>query len=386
MRNINRSSAAPRPLPWRPMRHGARRWRLALTCLLTAASALALLQSQAQAQDAPPGKLASAASAEQGSVTRDPFMRGMTVSCPGAGKIWGTSAMGATLDALTPLGVDWVALHPYAWIRRDGEVRFQPAAETGYLDRAVAMSRAAGISLFWKPHLGYWGSFEWRGEIAFGDDERAWQRFFADYKRFIVDHAAFAQRHELPLFAVGVELEATMHREKEWREVIAAVREVYSGTITYAPNWDGVERVPFWDALDLIGVQAYFPLSQSASPTVDELVAGWKGPMDQLRALSERHDGKQVVFTEIGYNRSGRAASEPWSYDVEDSAASRALRRKLIDVSFEVTEREPLVAGIFWWKWMPGNAGRSDFSMRDEEALAALRRAWGTQSTQTTSQ
>jgi hypothetical protein len=315
---------------------------------------------------------------------RDGFMRGMTISCPGAGRIWGSSAMRATLETLGPLGVDWVALHPYAWIGRDGELRFPLAAETGYLDQAVALARAADIALFWKPHLGYWGSFGWRGEIQFGDDEAAWRRFFDGYQRFIVDQATFAARHKLPLFSVGVELEATMHREADWRRIIAAVRKVYPGKITYAPNWDGVERVPFWDALDLIGVQAYFPLSQAEAPSVKQLVAAWQGPMDQLRTLSGRHGGKRVIFTEIGYNRSGRAAREPWDYSVEDTPASRALRRNLIDASVLVTEGDPLVTGIFWWKWMPGRAGRSNFSMRDEEAMAALRHAWGAPITQTT--
>lgn len=358
-------------------RHHLHRRRSALTGLLAVATALALGPALVQALSQPARASGSSGNETAARAERGDFMRGMTVSCPGAGQIWGSSAMRAALETLVPLGVDWVALHPYAWIGRDGEVRFRRAAETGYLDQAVAMARDAGISLFWKPHLGYWGSFEWRGKIQFGNDEAAWQRFFDGYQRFIVDQASFAAQHALPLFAVGVELEATMHREKEWREVIAAVRKVYSGTITYAPNWDGVERVPFWDALDLIGVQAYFPLSQAAAPTVDELVAGWQGPIDQLRELSGRHGGKKVVFTEIGYNRSEKAASEPWDYGVEDTAASRALRRNLIDASVQVTERDPLVAGIFWWKWMPGNVGRSNFSMRDEEAMAALRRAWG---------
>ena len=122
--------------------------------------------------------------------TADPdqgFLRGMTVSCPGYGRIWGSGEMADSLRQLSELGVRWVAIHPYARVRRDGSVRFQPAAATGYLGGTVAIAGEAGIALLWKPHLAYWGSFEWRGEIGFGSDERAWRRFFDGYTGFIVD-------------------------------------------------------------------------------------------------------------------------------------------------------------------------------------------------------
>ena len=307
------------------------------------------------------------------------FLRGMTVSCPRAGQIWGSDDMRETLDAMPPLGVEWVALHPYAWIGRDGEIRFRPAAETGYLDRAVAMTRAKGIELFWKPHLGYWGSFEWRGAIEFGDDEAAWQRFFSGYRAFILDQAAFAEANEIPLFAVGVELEATTHREREWRALIAEIRSVYHGEITYAANWDRLDRVPFWDAVDLIGAQAYFPLDAGSAdpPSVDQLVTAWQPHLDALANRSKAQGGKRVLFTEAGFNRSSKAAREPWDYQVEDSPANRELRRRLIEATAIAAAGEPIVAGIFWWKWMPGAyARRTNFSMRDDEAVEALRRQW----------
>jgi hypothetical protein len=54
-------------------------------------------------------------------------------------------------------------------------------------------------------------------------------------------------------------------REKEWRRVIAAVRGVTSARLTYAANFDAYQRVAFWDALDAIGIQAYFPLTDKAT-------------------------------------------------------------------------------------------------------------------------
>lgn len=318
-----------------------------------------------------------------GDLLENEFLRGMTVSCPMYGRIWGSPAMTESLEELAALGVEWVAIHPYAGIRRDGRMRFTPASETGYLPRAVELARETRMKLFWKPHLSYWGSFDWRGDIGFGEDEAAWRRFFDGYRAFIVDQARFAQAAGLPLFALGTELEATTHREKEWRRIVAEVRRVYSGRLTYAANWDRLDRVPFWDAVDWIGVQAYFPLTDRPDPDRAALMAGWEGHLKELEALSRR-TGKRVLFTEIGYDRSPRAAREPWSGNRHGRAGPevRELRRHLIEVALERLPREPWLAGMFWWKWMPGgpsawdDRGDRDFSMRAEEARDALARYW----------
>ncbi len=309
---------------------------------------------------------------------RADFMRGMVVSCPRHGQIWGTPDMAASLRQLAGLGVEWVSIHPYAGVRRSGEVRYWPAAETGYLERAAAITREQGMKLFWKPHLAYWGSFEWRGAIEFGDDRRAWDAFFDGYEAFIVDQAAFAQEAGAELFAVGVELERTTRFADRWARIIERVRAVYRGTITYAANWDSLDAVPFWDALDLIGVHAYFPLSHRDDPSWDELWRGWDEPLARLEALSARHGGKPTVFAEIGYNRSRSAARAPWDHVIDDTPESRALRRRLTEVALARIESAPSVKGMFWWKWIPGDWRYDrDFSMRNPEALEALAAHWG---------
>ena len=77
-------------------------------------------------------------------------------------------------------------------------------------------------------------------------------------------------------------------REEEWRRIVSEVRRVYSGRLTYAANWDRLDRVPFWDAGDWIGVQAYFPLTDRPDPDRPALTAGWEGHLDEPEALSRR--------------------------------------------------------------------------------------------------
>ncbi|MEE9561787.1 MAG: hypothetical protein V3W50_01825 [Thermoanaerobaculia bacterium] len=304
------------------------------------------------------------------------FLRGMIISCPRAGQIWGTSTMAETLEEVRTLGVRWVAIHPYARVLRDGTIRSRPAASVDYLQRATEMTREAGVGLFWKPHLAYWGSFEWRGDIEFGSDPDRWQRFFDGYRRFIVDQARFAEAAGVELFAVGIEYEKTTQHEREWRQIISTVREVYRGKITYAANWDSLDKVPFWDAVDLIGVHAYFPLAETTDPDRAAIWRGWDGYLDQLQELAAHHQ-KPILFAEIGYNRSHQAARRPWAHEIQDSPVSRALRQRLLEVALERIEETAFVSGMFWWKWMPGEAPYDrDFSMKDPEARAALQGSW----------
>ena len=304
-------------------------------------------------------------------------IRGMTVSCPRWGPIWGSPRMAESLAELRTLGVDWVSIHPYAGVGRDGNIRVRPASELDFLPKAVELAEQAGIELFWKPHLAYWGSFDWRGAIDFGDDSAAWRRFFDGYRDFIVDQARFAQEHKIPLFAVGLEYEATTHHEQEWRRIIAAVRQVYTGRLTYSANWDRLHKVPFWDAVDVIGVQGYFPLSwgPETHPSREAIRQRWQGPLADLKNLHERF-GKPILFAEIGYDLSPQAATEPWTERSEDTDANRELRRALIEVAIDELEKMPYIEGMFWWKWIPGASPSRDFAMQHPDAKEILQRAW----------
>ncbi len=109
--------------------------------------------------------------------------------------------------------------------------------------------------------------------------------------------------------------------ERRWRRVIAAVREVYSGRLTYAANFDQYEEVGFWDALDLIGVNAYFPLRRHYVPEIGDgelealLESRWAVVLRRLAAFRERIGlpDHEYLFTELGYVRRRHSTIEPWA-------------------------------------------------------------------------
>lgn len=76
-------------------------------------------------------------------------------------------------------------------------------------------------------------------------------------------------------------------------------------------NWDEAPRLPFWDALDVIGVSFYAPLASSPTRDGAALRAGAKRALEPYRALSQKF-GKPVMMGELGYAATANAPVKPW--------------------------------------------------------------------------
>jgi hypothetical protein len=309
-------------------------------------------------------------------------VRGMTVSTPTWGWEWGSDQMGGTLDVLREIGVNWVSIHPYAGIGADGSVEFRPIdpdAPPDWLVRPIREAHARGMHVVVTPHLAHWGSpFAWRGAIAF-PEPAARARFFREYTAWVRTVAQAARGADA--LVVGSELDGTVAHDAEWRAVIAEVRAVFPGPLTYAANWDAFERVPFWDAVDVAGIQAYFPLvdgdsphPRDSAPSDAALDAGWDRVMARMRAFRQR-TGKHVVFTELGYDASPGAAARPWESG-PGGGDGADLQRRCLRAALRAVDREPAVIGAFLWKWFPGEVARGDFRMSDPAVRAVIAEVW----------
>jgi hypothetical protein len=300
-------------------------------------------------------------------------VRGITISTPTWGVEWGSPAMDDTLDAVASEGANWIAIHPYARIQGDGSVRFRPIDPSdppAWLARPIREAHARGLKVLIKPHLAYWGSpFGWRGEIAFETAE-AGDRFFRDYGAWILTLAAACR--EADGLVVGTELGGLVHEEARWRALIARVRDVFPGHLTWAANWDAYARVPFWDALDAVGIQAYFPVLPAGAPPTEAAVrAGWRRITDELAAVA-RETGKPVVLTELGYDAGEHALVRPW----ESGRGREDLQRLGLRIALEAIDAEPAVRGAFLWKWFPGQLQRGDYRVSRPDLRAVVREAW----------
>jgi len=286
------------------------------------------------------------------------------------------------LGRLARLGVDSVSLMPFAG-SAPNEPRLSffsgsPGSETDVgLIHAARRAHARGMRVFWKPHL--WVSRDsWPGDVAMTSDAD-WVAWWRSYRRYVVQHAVLAEHTGSELFSIGVELGRTLGREGEWRALIAAVRRVYSGRVTYSGNWWGdYDRVPFWDELDFVGVDAYFPLAGAGADRA-ALAEGARRAVAELAAAAARF-GRPVILTEVGFAARRDAWASPHEEAGEYHEGDQALA---YEVLLEALGRPPWLAGVYFWKvytdpsYEDGKGGMFHFLGRAAEAAVAdyLRKA-----------
>jgi len=279
-------------------------------------------------------------------------LKGMNISCQTWGYEWATPEMKQSLHELKDLGLNSFTFHPYARILNNGKIKYSNSLEQEHISVPLTWAKELDMQVMLKPHLAYWGSnFSWRGDINF-DSKKHWDDFFKDYQDWIVVQAKIAEKYKADIFCIGVEYKHSLRFEKKWREIISAIRKVYSGKLTYGANWDTYSKVGFWDALDYVGIQAYFPIADKKNPTKSELKNGWNTILNQLQNFSTEKN-KKIIFTELGYNTSEFAGKEPWSSHDSKSDAAKITQQRCLNIALEKTKSQPFIAGVFLWKWFP---------------------------------
>lgn len=279
-----------------------------------------------------------------------------------AGVCWVGPADPAGLDDLAERGVRWLSVTPFAYGHSDPHLppeggyrasRFRGESLEG-IREVVRAAHARDLRVLVKPHVWFSTSDAWRGDIAMRSEED-WERWFAAYQAFLDPFVTLAAEEGIAAFCVGTELAGTIGREAEWRALVADVRARFPGRVTYAANWhDETAALPFWDALDWIGVQAYFPLTTSRTPTEEELRAGWEPWKRQLAGLAREHR-RPIVFTEVGYRPEHDNGREPWVWRVQGEFDPEAQLRAY-RAMFSALEGESWLGGMHIWKWFAGAA------------------------------
>ena len=295
------------------------------------------------------------------------------------------------IDELIAHHVEWVALVPFIYQksvetpsvhRRDQYSTFNGRDST--FIRYIRHLHERDIKVHLKPHL--WMNEGWRSDIDL-PNEAAWDQWFDSYEEHMLYYARLAEATKVELFCIGTELHtAVINRPMRWHQLIDKIRAIYSGSLTYAANWyKEFEDVTFWEELDLIGVQAYFPLTEEANPELESIRKGWQPHLMVLEQLSAEHN-KPVLFTEIGYKSEAKSTIRPWEWESPLSQITRQKSEKTQHLAYQAIFEEiwkmDWFAGMYVWKWdlriSEENANSDlDFSPQFKAAALTISKGYG---------
>lgn len=187
-------------------------------------------------------------------------------------------------------------------------------------------------------------------------------KWFTNWEKAVIEVAKVAERYSTYGLYVGSNLEymELPKYSSKWESLIANVRKVYSGKIIYRTNkwitatWDNdltqkyqtnKRDNPIWGMVDIISIAAYFEITDTKNPSVDELTAGIRSVpyldrrqniFDEIKQIHDKWD-KPIMFGELGIPPFDGAASHPYdSVLTEGEAKSDTIQSNWFEAWYKV--------------------------------------------------
>jgi hypothetical protein len=271
-------------------------------------------------------------------------VHGMTWGWVGTRGTWATPEADESMRRMADHGVSWTALAYAAEQATPFSTVIDPdRAPTVTDDEIIHTIRAAksrGLRVVLKPVVNV-ADGTWRAHIGFFDwdvpGEPSWSEWFESYRAFILHAARIAESEGCDMLCVGCEMVRADSREQQWRALIADVRAIYSGLITYNADKYQEDHVSWWDAVDVISSSGYYPTGT------------WETQLDRIEAVVTT-TGLPFFFMEAGCPSREGSATLPndWSRPGAPSGEEQlAYYREMI----HATSARPWVRGIMLWDW-----------------------------------
>lgn len=287
------------------------------------------------------------------------------------------------IDPIVNIQANYASIMPFGFVSRldHPEIHYnrqrQWFGETKQgVKQYIKSLNKRGIKIMLKPQI-WVARGEFTGLIKM-EHEAAWLQLEQSYAKFILDFAALAEELQTDIFCIGTELESFIdHRPEYWKQLITDIKKVYKGKLTYAANWNEYNRTPFWNQLDYIGIDAYFPVSDLRTPTLEDCRLGWLQYKDTIRTFSQKYN-KPVLFTEYGYRSVDFAGKQPWRSDRDMNQVNVEAQNNTTQALLETFWNEDWFAGGFVWKWFhdherSGGENDSRFTPQNKPAEAILK-------------
>ncbi len=275
------------------------------------------------------------------------------------------------MPAVQKVSASWIAVIPYGFTRKnESHVYYNNKNWQWWGERpegvieSIRLAKEAGIKVLLKPQVYIPGS--WPGGLDF-DTEEEWTAWESTYETFILEFTDIAAKQQVEALCIGTEFKmSTSKRPAFWRKLIQKIRTRYTGQLTYAANWDEYQTISFWDDLDFIGVDAYFPLVDQKAPSIKQLKKAWAGPKKALEQVATTFN-KPILFTEFGYLSVDGCTYNNWELEakVKQMPINEQAQADAYEALFQSFWDEPWWHGGFLWKWFPNGEGHEGYVERD---------------------
>ena len=232
---------------------------------------------------------------------------------------WGSTKLKGWMARMPGFGVEWIVLNTL-WYQTniDSTVVYEHATKTptnAELGTFIDYLHGLGFKVALKPLLNLAADpTHGRNKIGFNFVEADFIAWFASYQIRMLDYAQLAQDHAVDLYVIGTEFTCLEPREADWRALVAEIKTIYTGLLTYASDRVGYTVVAWWDLMDYLAIDAYFIIHDHISPTLQEVIEGWAVKRLLLDAWSKAEGNKPILFTEVGYSAALGTAMEPYRY------------------------------------------------------------------------
>ncbi|MBN2136792.1 MAG: S8 family serine peptidase, partial [Sedimentisphaerales bacterium] len=221
---------------------------------------------------------------------------------------------------------------------------------------AIGRCHELGMNVMLKPMVDCL-SCSWRGEIQPSTE------WFAAYQSSVDRWAQVARDNSVEMFSVGCELRDTVSWSASWRDVISNVRTIYSGPVVYSANHGNEQNIDWWDAVDFIGIDAYYALTGTSSPSPDTLKATWSSRLDSIESWRNANwASMDIIFTEVGYQSTDGTNRTPWYTDPGTNPIDLLEQSDCYEALLSQCRERDWWLGAFWWNWEtdPNAGGASD--------------------------
>lgn len=247
-------------------------------------------------------------------------------------------------EMLKRTGADFVILVPNGLQNtpQSEEIDFASEATVGdeELEEFIDYAHSRKVRVALKPTVNCKNG-TWRAHICFFEEdvpcEPKWGNWFEAYTRFQCHFAAIAQKKNCEMFLMGCEMVQSEHREKEWRALIAEVRKVYDGLLSYNTDKYQEHNVKWWDAVDVISSSGYYPIDD------------WENQLDRIERVVRKYR-KPFFFAECGCMSTSGSNLVPNDWSVRGEADLEG-QAKWFQTMFEACEKRDFVEGFAIWDW-----------------------------------